>query len=221
MSRLSFVGRAAGLSCCVALFACLPGCLIPYAYPSFSRVPAIQVGKDCEQTYAFRVDDTRKQIDLDFMTGGGTERDQLTPIAMSGDATPAQSRVSVSHGLLVLGVALNYPTLTSHSVAVRLYRPGYKLIEFKAGESVDAIVWKAAGDLAAQEKALDDLYTYGTGVFWLEAGSASESHRQALLFGVSEYDRLAALTQAQGPTCEVAAARLAGKAQMLKALADQ
>jgi hypothetical protein len=217
---MSLVGRTVVLSLCAALLACLPGCLVPVAYPSFTHVPSVELGKDYDRVYAFRVDVTEKQVDL-----GESQCDMLTRIPLSTDSTPAQSEIAISHGVFVIGVALNYPILTSHSVAVRLYRPGYELIEVKPGDKVDRADWKAAPGLASQEKALDALCrrieAQKEEIFMLEPGSAAAAHKGVLLFGASEYDRLAALASASDPAKEEVRARLAGKAQALRALAEK
>jgi hypothetical protein len=189
MSRKSIV-RFGCHAVCAAFFAGLSGCLLPVAYPCLTHVPGIRIGEDHDQAHAFRVDETLRRADLSL-----DERDLLTPISLSGDAIPAQFDLSVTHGLYVVGVALNYPIITGHSVAVRLYRPGYELIEVKPGENVDKADWKAAPDLASQEKALDDLFCHvgrdGDSHFLLAPGSASATHKQALYFGAAEYERLA------------------------------
>jgi hypothetical protein len=177
------------------------------------------VGRDDGEVYAFRVDVTKKQADLDLWLGTGDETCTLARIPLSTDRTPPQTRVSFDHGLIVLGVALNYRTLTSHSVAVRLYRPGFRLVEIKPGDPADRATWEAATGLEAQEAALDNLFGLKGERGRLEPGSASAAHREALLFGASEYDRLASLASAQRSGQGDQGKRLGEKAERLRSLA--
>jgi hypothetical protein len=131
--------------------------------------------------------------------------------------------------VFVLGIALNYPVYTSHTVAMRLYRPGYDLVEIDSWQLPEKVAWKKAPDLAAQEKELDRLMLTtdeaSRPAIWLgrtlRPGSASAAHRQALLFGASEYERLAASAQSSHPNPNESSRRLVEKAGTLRALADK
>jgi hypothetical protein len=95
------------------------------------------------------------------------------------------------------------------SFSLAIYRPGFKLT-WNPSESNLPIDWKPAEDLWAQLEVLDELYFPGRlqavpggppHELWLniplEPGSASVAHRKALLFGSSEYERLASIVMTQ------------------------
>lgn len=175
---------------------CLPflgGCVLPYcAYPTLDYTPSVKLERTTDQVRAFRVDIDRPTADMSVFVGPVYERLSEVPVTDTDDI-PAQVRPSLSYGLVVLGIALNYLTHTSHSVALRIYRPGYELVEVKSWEAVNKVVWRLAPDLAGQQHALDALLPLGR----LEPGSPSAAHREILLFGASEYERLASMAQSQ------------------------
>ena len=119
---------------------------------------------------------------------------------------------------------------------MRLYRRGFETTELRAGQNVAELDWTEATDLAAQEKAVDDLLgvsplkstsplkpVRGTGVHSppaLELGTKSSGHMKALLFAASEYEWLA--LQVSGPYSEEEEMhnRLLAKARRLHDLAS-
>jgi hypothetical protein len=143
--------------------------------------------------------------------GLGDESLSAIPVANS-DEVPAQVKPSVSYGFVVIGGVLNYLTYTSHSVAVRLYRPGYDLVEIRSWQRVNRVAWKPTADLGIQENALDRLLPLDR----LEGGSRSPAHRKTMLFGAAEYERLASVAQSQDDQ-----ARLATKAGELRKRAEK
>lgn len=169
---------------------CLPflsGCILPYcAYPKIDYTPAVSLDAKSSEVRAFRVDITKPTADLSVFVGPVYERLSEIPVTNT-DEVPTQVKPSVSYGFVVIGIALNYLTHTSRSLAVRLYRPGFELVEISSWERVHRVAWKASADLEAQEKTLDGLFRVGR----LESGSTAERHKDALLFGAAEYDRLA------------------------------
>ncbi len=210
--------RLLGLLCLILL----PGCLIPYAFPTVSCVPAVPLGAEAVSVHAFRVDVTRKWIDI-----GAQDAYRLAEIPVSAlGSVPVQGKLSATYGMYVLGVALNYPVYTSHSVEIRLYRPGFKLVEVESWDLLDRVEWKKLAPTEDEEQVLDRLYLTSDSAkcedHWpacrrfLEPGSASAAHRAALLFGVAEYERLAA-----DPNAAVARPRLLDKAQALRTLAEK
>jgi hypothetical protein len=160
---------------------------------------------------AFRIDITKPTADMSVFVGPVYERLSEIP-ATNTDEIPAQIKPSVTYGFVVIGIALNYLTHTSHSMALRLYRPGYELVEVKPWERVNRVAWKSAPDLEVQEKTLDTLLPLGR----LEPGSKSAAHRDALLFGAAEYERLAATAQAEDQRT-----RLTSKAGKLRERANE
>jgi hypothetical protein len=172
----------------------LSGCLVPYcAYPTLAYTPKVKLESVASEVHAFRVDITRANADVDvFSASPGYERLSEIPVTKT-DEVPAQVKPSVSYGFVVIGIALNYLTHTSHSVAVRIYRPGYELVEIKSWDGMNKVTWKPAPDLEAQEKTLDALFPLKQ----LDPGCESAMHRSALLFGLAEYERLATLARSQ------------------------
>jgi hypothetical protein len=137
----------------VLAVACLlgAGCL-PYAYPKLSYVPGGDLARapDCR---AFRVDMTANQIDM-----GENGTYTLTEIVPRPDGSvPPQARVSVERGFYVFGISLNYNVGQSHTTRVRLYRPGYELVELKSWDSSTKVQWVPAAEWRDQERAIDDL----------------------------------------------------------------
>jgi hypothetical protein len=221
-----------------ALLFCSSGCLVPYAYPKVSWTRGVSVGPKPEEVRAFRVDVIGDIVDI-----GETDRFVLAPITpIFGDREPIQAKISLEYGIYVVGIALNYPIHHGHTTLVRLYRPGFQLVEIKSWEFPGNVTWIGAADLLAQEKAVDDLLTvpsieaprlefsYGRDAFshpraWsnteLLPGCASAKHREVLLFAASEYDRLALLALTVSETDRQLQARLLNKSSALRALAGK
>jgi hypothetical protein len=200
----------------------LPGCILPYAYPTVSCVPGIDLGPENGPIHSFRIDVTTEQLDARV-----SARLHLSHVPLTeAGRVPFQGQLSGTYGYYVVGIAANFPVCTSHTVALTLYRPGYELVEVAEWDSPDKVVWNKAPDLAAQERVLDDLFLttqkaahadrWPVSFRQLEPGSASVEHREALLFGATEYERLAA-----DPNAGEVRQRLLGKAQSLRALADK
>jgi hypothetical protein len=194
--------------------------MIPYAYPTVSVVSSVELGDAADRVTAFRADSVQEWTDK-----GAQERYRFTrlPVLPDGSVAP-QTRLSGTYGYYALGIVANYPVYSSHSVALRLYRPGYELVEIESWETPDHVTWKQAPDPAEQERVLDSLFltTDKTAyedrwpVFYrrLEPGSVSAAHREALLFGAGEYERLATVTPS-----EAVRQRLTEKAGALRTLA--
>jgi hypothetical protein len=194
----------------------LGGCIFPYcAYPTLAHTPAVALGAETSDVRAFRVDITKAGADLSPFDGPEFTSLAELPVTLTNEV-PSQTKPSVSYGLVVIGVALNFITHTSHDLALRLYRPGYATIEVKSWERANLITWSRVTSLADQEKAVDDLFPHRQE---LAAGSVSAEHRQVLLFGAAEYERLAASAAAEGGRNEGREERLLEKAQALRDLA--
>jgi len=136
----------------------------------------------------------------------------ITPIELETDGRlPAQTRLSVEHGKYVVGVTLNYNAGWVHTVRVRLYRPGYQLVELPAWSPIESVHWEPATDWAAQERAIDDLLRQPVitsnitasakdrGSFWgagnrpRETSTNSPQVRATFRFATGEYERVAKL----------------------------
>jgi hypothetical protein len=222
------IRRCSGAALTLCVLSVLPGCLIPYGFPKVSQTPLLSLGNDPGEIHAFRVDITREFADISGVDNWTFS--EVSPWSM-GWVLP-QTKVSATYGIFVFGVALNYPVYMSHSLALRVYRPGFDLVELDSWDIPAEIVWKQAADLCSQERALDRLLlmsaeedenkprqwlTVGSR---LSPGSQSAEHRRVLLFGASEYERLASKATASGPESEAANSRLQSKAQELRKLAD-
>src|SRR5262249_55105685 len=140
----------------------------------------------------------------------------LRPIPLSSSAesaliVPGQTKISLE---MAWGQWMLNPTgfanHRKHEVRVRLYRPGYQLVEIRPDHDSDTIQWKSAPSLADQEEAVDALLDMMNFGWWsprslfadwssyLAPGSESPDHRSVVLFAASEYDRLAALSAMTG-----------------------
>jgi hypothetical protein len=205
------VTRVICSSLCLLVLPLAGGCLVRYClYPTLDRTPATQLPPDSSEVCAFRVDISTESID-----GKGSRQEvteTLTEVPVSSqEEVPALVKPSVSFGILILPPAMPGVYHFSHSVALRLYRPGYELVEIKSWDRAAPVQWKQAADLEAQEKALAALFP----VERLGGGKEEPAHRRTLLFGASEYERLAATAQSSAQR-----ARLLATAKSLRDLAD-
>jgi hypothetical protein len=201
--------------CVIRMAGCLlflSGCILPYTYPRLSYTPHLTVDAPCNELHAFRVDFTKHGADIDsFIPEDGKQQLSKISLASTPDV-PAQMKLSADYGFAVIGVALNYRVHTNHSVAVRIYRPGFQLVEIRSWEREEKIVWKSAPELAAQEETLDRLFP----VDRLDTDCKTDEHKASLLFGASEYKRLSTKSPSEADT-----ARLTRKGDALRALADE
>ena len=120
-----------------------------------------------------------------------------------------QVKASVQYGIVAIG-PLTFRYLEGSTLALRLYRPGYELVEIAAWEATNRVEWKRLSAMTVDEAAVNALFGGN-----LEPGSASKAHRAALLFGASEYDRLA------GSSSSTERELLRGRAENLRDLAAQ
>ena len=235
-------GRAAVRYALASIAALATGCVVPYAYPHVSHVSGVFLERQPADVRAFRVDVTGEVIDM-----RESNECLLTAVPLSpGGSVPSQTGLSLDYGFYVIGIALNYPVHYGHSTLLRLYRPGYQLVEVRSWEAPGKVEWKPAPDPAAQEKAVDGLlagpgtespraeFAYGRNADtlhsvrergWclrqLKLGSASAGHREALLFAAAEYERLAAALPANSPDGGAMKERLLGKAGDLRVWAAE
>jgi hypothetical protein len=211
----------------------MAGCIpIGYAYPTVSYVPALAVAAPPDEVYAFRVDVADDDNSIEF-----PEADEYVltglPLDRDGRFDP-QVKVSMDYGWFWNWIAAIYNEHTHHTVMVRLYRPGYHTVEIASWDKPGSVKWEAAGSLADQEQAVDELVsTWDTSsmamqhvytrtepprdpsVFkWLAPGSTADEHQRALQFAASEYERLQRTT-----TDREIRVRLDGKARDLRILA--
>lgn len=207
----------------------MSGCL-PYVTPSLEMTPPVNVGKDAEDVHVFRVDvNTKWSLPIFY----DEEQYSLRRIPLIAGAAPPQVQAGLDRGLFI-PVALVYHIHYHDGCHVRLYRPGFELVEFKSWQFGKQLEWKTALSLVDQEMAIDNLITScGTirgqltpswrgddhGDTWkpsagLSPGSFSEQHKTALLFAATEYERLATMNGLSGSESDVR--RLREKAEMLR-----
>jgi hypothetical protein len=229
------------LACVSLVCLALPGCMqVPLCIPELSYVVPVDSGASAAEVRAFRVDVREKEvvsIDKDFnAAGGAVAYYELTPLKLSArGSTSLQWDVSWAYGWRFIGIWNHWPTLTTHSIAVRLYRRGYETTQLRPGENDPDRAWTPATDVAALEKAVDDLLGVSplestsplkpvTGIGHrsppaLELGTLSSGHRQALLFAAGEYEWLAGQVSDPDADEQAIRARLRDKANRLKDLA--
>jgi hypothetical protein len=198
------------------------GCIIPYAYPKLSYVPGCDPGPEVSDVHAFRVDvNAERHHVISIFSVGERGEHTLAEITPRADGRiPSQTRVTVERGWGLLASQMDLSVGRLHTTRVRLYRPGYQLVELKAWDLTNNIDWQPATDWEAQERAIDDLLDRPvlTPLF-AALMHPSRQHplmpttldtTRPLLFAASEYERLAK----SAPTIEDAA-RVRKKAHSL------
>jgi hypothetical protein len=207
--------RVIFIALCLVYLPCLTGCIIPYAFPKVDFTRALQLDVPQEDARFYRVD--KSQITWPYPVFVKEQLSQI-PVTKSGKVA-AQFKPSFRNGIYLFMGALNYDYGQGRHLAVRAYRPGFELVEIESTEQVDRIDWIPAEDLAAQERAIDSLVPLET--YWSDhiipaEGSSSTAHRDALLFGAAEYERLAAIAPSPEENT-----RLLQKASKLKQRAEE
>ena len=204
----------------------LSGC-IPYVLPDVAVVGGPATAGQPPDCRAFRVDATIDRADLDESITDFS----LEEVAPSGASRLLpHGRVTFDYGYYVFGVAVNFPVDRVHVTRLRLYRPGYELVELDSWQPVRDVRWSAAATPVAQEKAIDDLLrplTLNGMAKWqvegrhdplgsLPPGSKSAAYRDVLLLAAAEYERVANLAGPLG-----SAGTALDKARTLRALAEK
>lgn len=240
-ARWSHKGWLAGL---LLLLPSAGGCLLPVCEPVVSETRGIGLGADPAEyadVHAFRLNITTVHQD------GEAAREfyrlsELSPVY--DPASPAGKPAYIPAQRLkawTSGYSYWLPFFQGRheeipSVALRVYRPGYELIVVDADTDVAVMAWTPVNDFRGAVTALDRLFLF-TGSASpmstrqrslaeqtdqkLQTGSAAPEHRQALLFGASEYDRLALIGQQWTSTNGQLLQQLREKAEKLRALANQ
>jgi len=212
---------------------CAAGCVpIFYAYPSFSYVPALNLGPAHDNIFVFRVDVTDDESTPD-LAKPGHYRFRQVHIAPHGTIV-GQGKVAVDSGFYWNLIAVTYAEKTDHTMRLRLYRPGFDLLEIRPYQNEAPMEWTAVSGLAAQEKVVDKLVqptSKGTwtqthkddkwGLAQVDPGSESPEHHNALLFIASEYERLATDMALEADDLAEACTRCHAKAKFLRELADK
>ncbi len=183
---------------------CIPFVPVYYAYPTASFTPRVTPTGPSDEIHAFRVE-VVETFRSDGVIHEASQIYSAIPLSKQG-TVPAQATVGIDYGWIWNCIALIFTRHTDKFVMVKLYRPGYQTVEIRLWNS--KVIWKEAVDLAAREKAIDDLlmstWEQGErdddhlndineriGYFpSLAPGSRSDEHRKVLLFAVTEYEKL-------------------------------
>jgi hypothetical protein len=219
---------------CFAFLGCMT---LPFCIPEVNTIPPVDLGTTKNDVHIFRVDVT-EQMTVDPAPGDvlsgphAVETYELTQVpADAPGVTPRQVGLTFRQGWRKVGLGNFNTDCLSHTIALRLYRPGFDTIEVQCSRVPREVHWTEAVDLSAQEKALDDVLGVSlfdakvplSKAFWvtrkLEPGTTSDAQRDALLFCAGECERLArrATRDSEDPDMR---GRLLAKAARLKALAE-
>jgi len=228
-----FIIEVAMMRACLALvpvlLGCAAGCVpLVYAYPSVSLVPALNLGPAHDNIYAFRVDIADDDSSSHFAKPGHYRFRQVH-IAPHGSVV-AQGKVGMDSGFYWNLFVTCFAQKTDHTIRLRLYRPGFNLIEIQSWQGDASLEWQAVPGPAGQEQVVDALLRpTGKGTWpgrdqvWgfgqLDPGSASSEHRHALLFAAAEYQRLAEDMEIDAADGAEACNRCHAKAKFLRELA--
>src|SRR6516225_2722247 len=100
----------------------LSGCVCPYcAIPKLDYTPSVKLESEPDEVHAFRVDISRSNGSMSVFREGAASESLEELRVNDANEVPAQIKPSVRYGLVVIGIALNYLSYTTHSVALRLY----------------------------------------------------------------------------------------------------
>jgi hypothetical protein len=190
------------------------------------RTPSLPPAQDQHQCqYVFRAIAPSFAYDSWIQTGNPVTHQGVSYI-------PGQTRVSLETGQFWLGLAMwpiSNETHTRHHVLLRLYAPGYQLVQILPGAASEGWEWKKRDDVASREQAIDDLLSTTasnasgseaadepTAIFRnLAPGSASTQHKAALLFAAAEYEQLSQHEKGESVS------RWLAKAAWLRALSEK
>jgi hypothetical protein len=223
--------KRAYLLCVPLALCCAAGCVpIFYAYPSVSYVPALNLGPGHDNIFVFRVD-----VADDESTPGlakpGHYRFRQVHVAPHGTIM-GQGKLAIDSGFYWNLIAVTYAEKTDHSIRLRLYRPGFDVLEIQAWQNEMSMEWTAVSDLRAQEKVIDKLLRPTGNGAWTQAhkdkdwgldqvdpGSVTPEQRSVLVFVAGEYERLAADMALEANELAEACNRCHAKAKFLHELA--
>jgi hypothetical protein len=131
------------------------GCLA-YAHPSVIYTPEQPLPTPNGSEHAFRVD-----VDRTERKPAPTSSEYTLmriPLTANG-IIPSQLEIAPTTGIynpFGIGETKEHER-SSYTMLVRVYRPAFRTIEIKAWDKTRELQWVAAPDLAAQERAIDDL----------------------------------------------------------------
>jgi hypothetical protein len=165
------------------------GC-VPFVYPTTSLTPLVSPGEDVGEVYAFRVD-TAKTRFFGHHLGIDSDEHTLTPISASNDlGVFPQGWIGLAWGGFYGIGSWAGGWANTHTVSVRLYRPGYELVEVHSWDFFPRVVWKETATPEDAMRELDRLLeTRRIGAAGEKSNAAPG--REVLLWAAREYERLA------------------------------
>ncbi len=205
----------------------LCGCL-PVIYPSIAHVPSLDLDEPVADVHAFRIDASADLINLvNWIPARSFVR--RVPVASSG-SVGSQTGIYLNYGALQMIIPAA-SCIRHHTTVVRLYRPGYRLVEIRSWQLATEIRWEPAPDVESQAHALDNLlaspwrpvkpihakWDPTDDIYW---GSECLEHREAIVFAISEYERLSDLEPGDDEKRSNLRTRLRWRAACLREWAD-
>lgn len=216
----------------------LTGCLV-VSYPTWSQTPLLPLKAPSDEISAFRIYVTETCLYERILLKSDYEYSLAKTSTFAGMAMP-QTLVTADFVGMVSGLGA---TTFHHTLQLRLYRPGFETVGIHSWDLNKEIIWRKAEGIMKREKAIDDLLSGPRGTDWitsqrlmqakldapeftrtesktvefnLKPGSESRAHKQALLFGADEYERLAASFAATNDELRDTQVRLLAKAAWLR-----
>jgi hypothetical protein len=133
---------------CPCMFAgCAP---LIYAYPKVHHFAVRDVNAATGDVRAFQQKTSRSGFDL-----LETQDVSLAPVRLADDVHKVSHTEITLKSYAGIVSALSHGWWTDHSVALRLYRPGYHLVVIEPGQEIERVHWTPAPTLAEQERAVD------------------------------------------------------------------
>jgi hypothetical protein len=210
------------------LLPALAGCFIPipYGYPTWSQTRPVFLTKEEDTVHAFRLDMKVDGSCVDLRCGNDCLWSEIGRWPLG--VIPGQTKVGTAYGFYWNCIALTYSKHVHRRVVVRLYRPGFETVELTFWNGAKPMAWKPAASIEEQERAVDELLAFESGLLIAEQqaedwsfllippGSRSREHRETLLFAAGEFERLSR-TRCAAETLR----RLLDKADWLRRHADE
>jgi hypothetical protein len=213
----------------VVLAACplLAGCLVGWAYPTYSYCPGTTVLETPDDVFAVRVDVVQGYTSFCNIHH---ETHTFNTVRVDGWDVPSDFQPHVAYG----GGWFPFMGHVTHYSMTKLYRRGFHTIVLEPGLKRAQVEWQPTTSLEEDEAAIRDLLYRsrtrkpdepqldGPGTCnrrepTISPKVMSAAHRQTLLFAADEFERLAAL-HTRGSDAEV---RLRAEVKMLRELAAQ
>ena len=183
-----------GLVLCAASASCF------FARPELSVCPRTGVELPPDEVVAVRVD-VQEQTHWHFAHPMRSEEHTFAPIDIDGGQIPRQLRLSWYRGWS--GLLLMSGEWYEKTVMTKLYRRGYKTVVIRSWDKPIPVEWQPAltpeeqqiaiQDFSFTSHAIDDRQQFLRTRVTLAPGSASQQHRQVLLFIATEYKRVCEL----------------------------